>query len=242
MLRSIQIWLLLCAIFASGVCLSSRSFAETVGTSATVDEFVGSWAGNWQADGSPSTLTVSKNAEGKPAVRYTSRASGWDYVGVIKDNMLYFSYGSYHFWFNRPEGNRLSGSMSAPNGFSSRIYMAKTSGSSSTAPATPAVPTSVLSNAHWAVGTWTGKLPFRRDPDRALEIRSVSEAADVIGGWGLGVGRTGDVQITIQDKSIRVVTQADSIVELALISEGVLDGNFILKDGKSFPITMKKIK
>lgn len=249
MLRSIQTWLFLCVICASISCLTGGGFAQTAGTSATVDEFVGSWAGNWQSDGSPSTLTVSKNAEGRPAVRYTQRANGWNYIGVIKDNQLYFSYGDYHFWFDRPKGNRLNGSMSAPGGFSSvpggfssRISMTKTSGSSSAAPVAPAAPTPASPDVHWAVGTWAGKLPFRQNPDRALEIRSASETAGVTGGWGLGVGMTGDVQITIQDKLIRVVTQADSIVELALISDGVLEGNFILKDGKRFPITMNKIK
>ncbi len=101
-------------------------------------------------------------------------------------------------------------------------------------------PSAVAANKHWLVGIWVGSLPDPNNPLRALEVDAVSDGGAVKGRWGLGVGRTGEVKVTLAEESVEVTTQAASRVLLKRADDMTLVGEFILKDGRSTAITLKR--
>ncbi len=93
---------------------------------------------------------------------------------------------------------------------------------------------------HWLVGAWAGSFPDNKNPVRALEINNVAADGTVSGRWGLGVGRTGPVSVTLAGDTVDIVTQAASRVTLKRVDDNTLAGQFTLKNGASTPITLQR--
>lgn len=130
----VRAWVILAVSLVLSACVTNSNgpgAAQVASNPVAVDDFVGSWAGNWQSDGAPSTLIVSKDGEGKPAVRYTYRANGWNYIGVIQSGKLTFNGAGYYFTFDPPKDGKLNGSMNGPGNISSRISMTRTAAGAS---------------------------------------------------------------------------------------------------------------
>src|SRR5215475_2175701 len=99
--------------------------------------------------------------------------------------------------------------------------------------------------SHWLVGQWEGEIEgftSREGPARTLRVIAVSTDGIAQAGWAVTGRSMGEANVHIDGVQVKVVTAAESLVELKREREDLLVGTFTLQNRRRFPIKLIKIK
>jgi len=98
---------------------------------------------------------------------------------------------------------------------------------------------------HWLVGQWEGEIEgitSGEGPARTLRVTTVSTDGTAHAGWAVTGRRMGGADVHVDGLQVKVVTAADSLVELKREREDLLVGTFTLRNRRRFPIRLIKIQ
>jgi hypothetical protein len=97
--------------------------------------------------------------------------------------------------------------------------------------------------SHWLVGQWEGgidRYTGKDGPGRTLRVISVSPDGSAEARWAVTGQTLGSAEAEVNGPRVKVVTGANSVVELTQRSGDLLVGWFTLRTGRSFPISLAK--
>ena len=96
---------------------------------------------------------------------------------------------------------------------------------------------------HWLIGQWEGNIRGVKPqdlPGRTLRVLSVSSDGRVDARWAITGQALGNVDVELDGARMKIVTGANTAVELTRRSDGLLVGTLIPQGGRSYPITLAK--
>ena len=98
---------------------------------------------------------------------------------------------------------------------------------------------------HWLIGTWTGELrDFKSNEGagRTLKVTKVLADGTIEGQWGVTGSKLQKATITLDGKAVKVMTSANSRVELTQQNEKEMQGLFNTASGAARPYRLTLTK